>query len=64
MAADAQAAKEAAEQKKRMDEMQKEIDRIRDMWAPSEGLDRLFDEDRERERRRHTPANNKPLPNE
>jgi integrase len=64
MAADAQAAKEAAEQKKRMDEMQKEIDRIRDMWAPSEGLDRLFDEDREREQRRHTPANNKPLPNE
>jgi hypothetical protein len=49
------AAREAEQQKKRMDDMQKEIDKIReimDSFAPSEGMDRLFDdEERERERR-------------
>jgi hypothetical protein len=50
------AAREAEQQKKRMDDIQKEIDKIReimDRFAPSEGMDRLFD-DEERERgRRH-----------
>ncbi len=44
---------EAEQQKKRMEDMQREIDRIReimDRFAPSEGLDRLFDDDRERKR--------------
>jgi hypothetical protein len=49
------AAREAEQQKKRMDDIQKEIDKIReimDRFAPSEGMDRLFDdEERERERR-------------
>jgi hypothetical protein len=52
------AAREAEHQRKRMEDMQKEIDKIReimDRFAPSEGLDRLFDEDRER---RHARENN------
>ena len=47
------AAKEAEHQRKHMEDMQKEIEKIReimDRFAPSESMDRLFDEDRERRR--------------
>ena len=42
------AAKEAEHQRKHMEDMQKEIEKIReimDRFAPSESMDRLFDED-------------------
>jgi integrase len=45
------ATKDAEEQKKKIDQMAQELERIReimDKFAPSEGLDRLFDEERER----------------